>query len=95
VNEKPLEFFAKVDPTPGVVSVNKFVAPLQFPKVSLVAPDGLVVSEPGYRFNEQNNAVAAWQNTINPPTLSVKIDAEQIARGRKCQQNSWTKNKYV
>jgi hypothetical protein len=82
VNEKPSEFFAKVDPTPGVVGVNKLVAPPQFPKVSLVAPDGLVVSEPGYRFNEQNNAVAAWQNTINPPTLSVKIDAEQIARGR-------------
>jgi hypothetical protein len=82
VNEKPSEFFAKVDPTPGVVGVNKLVAPPQFPKVSLVAPDGLVVSEPGYRFNEQNNAVAAWQNTINPPSLSAKIDAEQIARGR-------------
>jgi hypothetical protein len=82
VNEKPSEFFAKVDPTPGVVGVNELVAPPQFPKVSLVAPDGLVVSEPGYRFNEQNNAVAAWQNTINPPSLSAKIDAEQIARGR-------------
>ncbi|WP_374718912.1 electron transport protein [Parageobacillus toebii] len=82
VNEKPSEFFTKVDPTPGVVGVNKLVAPPQFPKVSLVAPDGLVVSEPGYRFNEQNNAVAAWQNTINPPSRSAKIDAEQIARGR-------------
>jgi hypothetical protein len=82
MNEKPSEFFAKVDPTPGVVGVNKLVAPPQFPKVSLVAPDGLVVSEPGYRFNEQNNAVAAWQNTINPPSLSAKMDAEQIERGR-------------
>ncbi|SFA49200.1 hypothetical protein SAMN05192569_102035 [Parageobacillus thermantarcticus] len=81
-NEKPSEFFAKVDPTPGVVGVNKLVAPPQFPKVSLVAPDGLVVSEPGYRFNEQNNAVAAWQNTVNPSPRNAKMDARRMARGR-------------
>lgn len=81
-NEKPSEFFAKVDPTPGVVGVNKLVAPPQFPKISLVAPDGLVVSEPGYRFNEQNNAVAAWQNTVNPSPRNAKMDARRMARGR-------------
>ncbi|MBB5325604.1 cytochrome c551/c552 [Anoxybacillus tepidamans] len=80
--EKPSTFFTKVDPTPGVVGVNKLVAPPQFPKVSLVAPDGLIVSEPGYRFNEQNYAVAAWQNTINPPAATERVAQEQIEHGR-------------
>ncbi|QIZ67600.1 electron transport protein [Geobacillus subterraneus] len=81
--EKPSVFFAKVDPTPDTVGVNQLVAPPQFPKVSLVAPDGLIVSEPGYRFNEQNNAVAAWQNTLNPPPPNERISPEKAAQGRK------------
>ncbi|WP_437125392.1 electron transport protein [Geobacillus thermoleovorans] len=81
--EKPSAFFAKVDPTPKTVGVNQLVAPPQFPKVSLAAPDGLVVSEPGYRFNEQNNAVAAWQNTLNPPPPNERINEERAARGRE------------
>jgi hypothetical protein len=80
---KPSEFFNSVDPTPGVVGINKLVAPPQFPKVSLVAPDGLIVSEKGFKFNEQNNAVAAWQNTINPPRRNHQADADTIQRGRE------------
>jgi hypothetical protein len=80
---KPSEFFQSVDPTPGVAGVNQLVAPPQFPKVSLVAPDGLIVSEKGFRFNEQNNAVAAWQNTLNPPYPKKRPTAEQIERGRE------------
>lgn len=80
---KPSEFFQSVDPTPGVPGVNQLVAPPQFPKVSLAAPDGLIVSSPGYKFNEQNNGVAAWQNTIRPPKPKTKISQLAVERGRK------------
>jgi hypothetical protein len=83
IDVKPSEFFNSVDPTSGVVGINKLVAPPQFPKVSLVAPDGLIVSEKGFKFNEQNNAVAAWQNTINPPRRNHQADADTIQRGRE------------
>ncbi|AGT31854.1 hypothetical protein M493_07860 [Geobacillus genomosp. 3] len=82
MKEKPSVFFAKADPTPKAVGVNQLVAPPQFPNVSLVAPDGLIASEPGYRFNEQNNAVAAWQNTLNPPPPNKRVDKERAAKGR-------------
>jgi hypothetical protein len=80
---KPSEFFESVDPTPGVVGVNQLVAPPQFPKVSLVAPDGVIVSSPGHKFNEQNNSVAAWQNTIQPPKPKFKIDQPTVEKGRE------------
>lgn len=82
-NRKPSEFFASVDPTPGVPGVNELVAPPQFPKLSLVAPDGLIASAPGYDFNEQNNGVAAWQNTIRPPKpKKIKVDKATVDQGR-------------
>ncbi|MBT2756786.1 electron transport protein [Mesobacillus foraminis] len=80
---KASEHFARVDPTPGAPGVNQIVVPPQFPKVSLVAPDGLIVSENGFKFNEQNNAVASWQNTINPPKPTKQINADKIERGRE------------
>jgi len=80
---KPSEFFSSVDPTPDVVGVNHLVAPPQYPNVSLVAPDSLIVSEKGYRFNEQNHAVSAWQNTLNPPQRYEVANTETINRGRK------------
>ena len=63
---KPSRFFASVDPTPGVPGVNEMVKPPTFPNVSLVAPDGLFLSSPGYRVAEQVNGIAAWQNTLVP-----------------------------
>lgn len=83
LEEKPSEFFAKVDPTPGVVGINKLVPQPQFPKISLVAPDGLIVSEKGFTFNKQNNSVAAWQNTINPPKPKQKANTSTIKHGRE------------
>ncbi|MEK4180488.1 hypothetical protein NSQ61_13145 [Aeribacillus sp. FSL K6-1121] len=41
---KPSKFFQAVDPTPDVPGINQLVAPPQFPKVSLTAPDGLIVT---------------------------------------------------
>ena len=45
--EKPSSFFAAVDPTPGVPGVNEMVRSPSFPKLNLMAPDGLLVSSPG------------------------------------------------
>ncbi|MGG3844627.1 electron transport protein [Aeribacillus composti] len=80
---KPSKFFQTVDPTPDVPGINQLVAPPQFPKVSLTAPDGLIVSSPGYKFNEQNNGVAAWQNTLQPPKPNMKIERAAIEQGKK------------
>jgi hypothetical protein len=81
--KKPSRFFASVDPTPGVPGVNEMLKPPQFPKVSLMAPDGLIVSSPEYHVNEQNNGVSAWQNTINPPDPKMDIDSQTVQHGRE------------
>lgn len=67
---KPSEFFASVDPTPGLPGVNDVALPPTWPRVSYVAPDGVTVGSVGRYFFEQNNAVAAWQNTLVPPPLA-------------------------
>ncbi|WP_257346698.1 electron transport protein [Pseudalkalibacillus decolorationis] len=82
-DETPSEFFASVDPTPGVPGVNELVALPQFPKVSAVAPDGLIVSSPGYNFNEQNNGMSAWQNTIVPPNPDLDVERDSIELGER------------
>jgi hypothetical protein len=82
-NEKPSEFFASVDPTPGIPGVNELIAPPSFPKITPVAPDGLIASSPGFHVNEQNNGMAAWQNTLVPPKREEKVDQTKKARGRE------------
>jgi hypothetical protein len=79
---KPSEFFRSVDPTPVAPGVNQLVKQPLFPKVSLVAPDGLIASSPGFNLNEQNNAMAAWQNTIVPPDPKIKVDKVALDLGR-------------
>lgn len=81
--KKPSEFFAKVDPTSGAPGVNQVVKPPSFPKSTLVAPDGLIVSSPGTKFNEQNNGMSVWQNTLVPPKPPVKADPQTVRTGRK------------
>lgn len=61
---KPSEFFEGVDPTPGAPAVNEIALPPTWPRLTYVAPDGVTVGSPGRYFFEQNNAVAAWQNTL-------------------------------
>ena len=65
--QTPSAFFAQVDPTPGVPGVNQIVRLPTFPHTSLMSEVGLAGSAPGYRFMEQNNALAAFQNTLIPP----------------------------
>lgn len=80
---KPSEFFKKIDPTPNAVGINELVVNPNFPKVSLAVPDGVIVSSPGYNFNEQINGAAAWQNTIQPPKPKKKFNQNKVSAGRE------------
>ena len=77
---KPTEFFAAVDPTPDAPGVNHIALPPTWPRVTYVAPDGVTVGSAGRYFFEQNNAVAAWQNTLAPPTLAQPAAHEDEGR---------------
>ncbi|MFC4619074.1 electron transport protein [Camelliibacillus cellulosilyticus] len=82
-SDKPSRFFAKVDPTPGTPGVNELVKNPEYPKMTAAAPDGLIASSPGRKVNEENNAMAAWQNTIVPPKAKVKLEPTAVVEGRK------------
>src|SRR3954462_8043149 len=66
-HQKPSTFFASVSPTPGSPGINQVVLPPTYPKSTLLGPDGTLTSSPGYPVWQQNNAMAAWQDTIVPP----------------------------
>jgi hypothetical protein len=82
-NEKPSEFFNRIDPTPGAPGVNEIIKPPSFPHVTLIAPDGLIVSSHGYKVYEQNNSVSAWQNTLKPPKPELKRNSVVYAQGER------------
>lgn len=88
IGKKPSEFFAKVDPTPGTPGVNQVILPPSFPKSTLIAPDGLIVSSPGTKVNEQNNAMSVWQNKLVPPTPPITADAGTLELGRSVFQRA-------
>ena len=82
---KPTQFFAAVDPTPDAPGVNQIALPPTWPRITYVAPDGVVVGSPGRFFYEQNNAVAAWQNTLAPPKPirpTARVDAGRVVFDR-------------
>lgn len=87
---QPSAFFAGVDPTPGVPGVGELIKPPTFPRLSMMAPDGVFASSPGYRVGEQVNAMAAWQNTLVPPDARLRPDegkrrlGEQVFLRAKC-----------
>ncbi|MGG1664054.1 electron transport protein [Brevibacillus sp. NRS-1366] len=85
---KPSEFFAKVDPTPGTPGVNQVILPPSFPKATLIAPDGLIVSSPGTKVNEQNNAMSVWQNRLVPPKPPITANASTLDLGRDVFQRA-------
>lgn len=60
--------------------MNQVVLPPTYPKGTILSPDGTLTSSPGYRFWEQNNAMAAWQDTIVPP--KARMGGSNAARGR-------------
>jgi hypothetical protein len=80
--QTPSAFFAQVDPTPGAPGVNQIVRLPTFPHTSLMSEVGLAGSTPGYRFMEQNNALAAFQNTLLPPPAPLPTTPEAVTRGR-------------
>jgi len=80
-HQSPSAFFAQVDPTPGAPGVNHIVTLPTFPQTSLLSEVGLTGSGPHYRFMEQNNALAAFQNTLIPPPAPLPINDALVTRG--------------
>ncbi|WP_202078266.1 electron transport protein [Caldalkalibacillus salinus] len=81
-NQKPSEFFASVDPTPGMPGVNEMVKPTSFPRISLFTPNGTIVGTKGHHVGEEINAMSAWQNTLRPPQPPMEVDEEKVKSGR-------------
>ncbi|MGG1677879.1 electron transport protein [Neobacillus sp. NRS-1170] len=81
--KKPSEFFAQVDPTPDAPGVNQAIKLPTFPRSSLVSPNGVIVSSPGTKAGEQNNAMSAFQNTLVPPKAPVKITDREKQLGKR------------
>ncbi len=82
-SRKPSDFLASVRPAPGSPGLNQVVLPPTYPKGTLLSPDGTLTSSPGYRFWEQNNAMAAWQDTIVPPPARIAVSAAASTLGRQ------------
>lgn len=80
--EKPSDFFAKVDPTPGVDGVNELIPSASFPKISFLTTIGLLSSSPGYRAWEQMNAIAAFMNSLHPVDTHLIVSQNQKEEGR-------------
>ncbi|MFL6446220.1 MAG: electron transport protein [Bryobacteraceae bacterium] len=81
--QRPSEFLAAMNGQEGSPGLNEVVLPPTYPKGTILSPDGTLTSAPGYRFWEQNNAIAAWQDTIVPPPSRVSIDAAVKDSGRQ------------
>ena len=79
----PSGFLAAVKPAPASPGINQVVLPPTYPKGTLLSPDGTFTSSPGYAFWEQNNAMAAWQDTIVPPPARIGIDSASRNLGRQ------------
>ena len=62
--------------------MNQIVRLPTFPHTSLMSEVGLAGSTPGYRFMEQNNALAAFQNTLIPPPAPLPPTQAMVTRGR-------------
>jgi hypothetical protein len=79
---KPSEFLASINKI-GSPGINQVVLPPTYPKGTLISPDGTLTSSPGYTVWQQNNAMAAWQDTIVPPPAKLNVDAATKDRGRQ------------
>ncbi|MDZ5470482.1 electron transport protein [Bacillus sp. 31A1R] len=81
--EKPTEFFAKVDPTPGVAGVNQLIPASTFPRASFTTTVGLFSSSPGYDTWEQLNAMSAYMNSLQPIHTGLDNNKDKYEEGRK------------
>lgn len=77
--KRPLEFFARVNPTRLGPALNTVEPMPAFPNGSVFVPDGLMINSPGVGFARELNAISAFQNTLAPPP--VELDREQVERG--------------
>lgn len=83
LKEKPTQFYAKVDPTPGVAGVNHLVPTPVAPKSSFISLVGMIASKPGYKIAEHLIGMAAFQNTLFPTQSPVKATPQSIALGEE------------
>jgi mono/diheme cytochrome c family protein len=58
------------------------INPPSFPKLTMMSPDGLLISSPGYKVGEQVNGMSAYQNTIIPPEGKEKTDQRIMGMGQ-------------
>lgn len=79
----PTQFFATVDPTPGVDGVNEVVPTPNAPQASFVSPVGMIPSLPGYKIGEHLIAMAAYENSLHPTKTPIKADEQTLAMGRE------------
>lgn len=63
----PSRLVARFAPAPGMPALNDIIRSPDYPRVSSVVPDGVMISKPGRRVWELNNAISAFQNTLAPP----------------------------
>lgn len=78
----PSEFFAKVDPTPGVPGVLRLVQSAAYPKISYLSSVGLLPGSPGYKVWEQINAISAFMNRLNPASSGLTTDVTLMEEGK-------------
>jgi hypothetical protein len=79
--QRPSEFLAVLNG--GRPGLNEVVLPPTYPKGTVISPDGTLTSAPGYLFWQQNNAMAAWQDTIVPPPARIAVDSGTKQTGRE------------
>jgi cytochrome c peroxidase len=79
----PSQFFAKIDPTPGVPGVLRLIKSPSFPKISYLTSVGLFSSSPGYKAWEQVNAMSAFMNSLNPASSGLKTDTSLMEEGER------------
>lgn len=81
--QKPSDFFAKVDPTPGVPGVNRLTKSPTYPKTSYMTSVGLLSSSAGYKVYEQMNAMSAYMNSLTPVPSGIKKQTEKVEEGKR------------
>ena len=81
-DRSPSEFFASLHKAGGP-GINQVILPPTYPKGTLISPDGTLTSSPGYLVWQQNNAMAAWQDTIVTPPVELNVNTATKNRGRQ------------
>lgn len=78
----PSAWFVAAKPDGSSPGLNAVVPSPTWPKGNLLTPDGTLSSSPDHLLWEENNAMAAWQDTLLPPPPRITADAATRERGR-------------